>query len=116
MTLDLEWFCGTDHVFPITVLDRRGAPINLSGVVVSWTVKPYRSAPDDAAVILKLAADGITVIDAAAGQIEIAVSAADTFNVRPRIYVHELKRINSGSKIVLIEGWAAIRRSLHQTA
>jgi hypothetical protein len=68
---------GDDATFTFTCLDDAGAPIDLTGATVTFTVKPQsaRVDKDDAAALIQKTA---TVTDAAGGVCEVTVSGSDT--------------------------------------
>lgn len=116
-----EWHTGTDHVFEVVVYQADGTTRqNLAGWSLSWLLKQGHAQPDAAALVAKSTegspADGITVTNAAQGELEILVEAVDTRDIDGGRYVHELKRVDTAEESVLMYGPAVLKRALHLSA
>lgn len=66
--------------FAVTVTDGAGAPLNLTGLVLTFTV----AASSQSAVITKTIGAGITVTDALGGLATVTISPADTDGLEDR--------------------------------
>lgn len=78
-----------------------GPPIDITG----WTWEmQVRKKPDDTVVLALDQTDGIDIIDATNGIIEINVSSANTESLEPGVYRYDLEYTNSGETVRLLEG------------
>lgn len=87
-------YAGDDVDINVAVTDpATGDPKNLTGATVQWAMfKEYKGT----VVVTKDTDDGVTITDAANGELTISLDAADTEDVRPDIYAHEVE-VTDGS-------------------
>lgn len=108
------FYTNTDFPFEVEVVDENGDPVDPTGWALSWVLKKRASDSDENAIVTKTSGDGISVTDGANGVCLVLVSAADTDDtVKSGTYVHELKRTDTGSERVILNGLAVLKRSAH---
>ena len=96
-----EAFIGNDLVLRFTVEDADGAAVNISGWTFAFALASSYSA---AAAVSKDSDDGITINDAAAGIVDVAVLDTDTDELDVGTYVADLKRADAGQEATLAYG------------
>lgn len=86
-----------------------GDPKNLTGATVQWAMyKAYKGT----VVLTKDTDDGVTITDAADGELTISLEAADTEDVRPDIYAHEVEVTDSGGNVSTVTtGYITLKAS-----
>lgn len=94
---------------PLTLLDD-GAALDLTG----WTMSARLGYEGNKALVTKTVGSGITVTDAAAGELTVTFDAADLDRVA-RVYDFELRRTGSGTERVLVTGKLSLSSSLFGT-
>ena len=93
-----EAFIGNDLVLRFTVEDADGAAVNISGWTFAFALaSSYSAAAADSD-------DGITINDAAAGIVDVAVLDTDTDELDVGTYVADLKRADAGQEATLAYG------------
>lgn len=118
LTLPADWFTGDDMILDGTIFtsDAQVTVANITGAAFSWMVKAKRTDPDSRALIVKTTSDDITLTSPTNGLLAITVDAADIAGlVAERVYYHELKRTNPGSKKVAWFGTLVLNQSVHAT-
>lgn len=110
-----RWFTNSDYAINVFVKQANGTTAqDVTGWSFSWMLKKRAADLDASAVLTKTTGAGITIIDAAAGHVRIAIAKADTDGtVQSKTYVHELKRTDSGFNVPVVNGLAVLRRSAH---
>lgn len=117
ITADDRWFTNSDYAIDcyIKQSDLTTAQ-DVSSWAFSWLLKRNASDADANAILTKTSGAGITIVDGPAGHVQILIGAGDTDGtVKDRMYVHELKRTDSGFEVPVITGLARLRRSAHIT-
>lgn len=69
------YIAGDTLIVELQITDDNGDPLNISDADITFTVAPYRGGE---AVIKKTDSDGIDLVDAANGEIEIRINGDDT--------------------------------------
>lgn len=100
---NLNQFVDTDKSFVVTVRNLDGVtPTNVSGWTVTFTIHAY--GDPNVVYITKTVGSGITLSNALAGEMTIAVSDDDTDDMPPGQYEYRLERTNGGSEFVVGRG------------
>lgn len=94
---------------PLTLLDG-GAALDITG----WSISARLGLGGNKNIVTKTVGSGITLTDAAAGELEIEFSAADLDRVS-KVYDFELRRTGSGTERTLVTGQLALNASLFGT-
>lgn len=97
---------GDDRIIDITVTDKDGVAVNLTGVSLWFTVKTFLTDVDDSSIIRKTLGSGITVVSAPAGTAKIAIDAADTRDwpgKRGQTFFWDLQGKDNTGKIVTLD-------------
>lgn len=94
---------------PLVLLDG-GAPLDLTG----WTLSARLGYEGNKNLVTKTVGSGITVTDAAAGELTVSFDEDDLDRVA-RVYDFELRRTGSGTERTLIVGKLALQSSLFGT-
>lgn len=68
--------------------DADGAPLNLTGAALRWKLELNKTG---AVAVVAMQDNGITVLDAAGGEILIAIPPDQNKNIAPGIYVDQLQ-------------------------
>lgn len=112
-----RWFTNSDYQINCFIKQADGVTVqNISGWVFSWLLKKRLTDPDVNAILAKTSGSGITTIDGAAGHVRVTIIADDTDGVvRAGVYVHEVKRTDTGFETPVIQGIAILRQSAHIT-
>lgn len=85
---DNHIYTGDADELAITVTDEDGDPVDLLNTTVTWAIA--RNAHTDA--LIEKDTDGdVTIVDAAAGELNVDIEPADTRDLRPRTYYHEVE-------------------------
>jgi hypothetical protein len=98
---NFEIYQGNTRDVVIEVLDSdTGLPVSLSGYSVRWVVYEQTSK----AIVLQKASGGtgITVPNPTDGKIIIALDAADTQNLTPKVYNHECEIYISTTSVITV--------------
>lgn len=113
---DDHYFSGEDKRLPFVIYQSDGVtPQDITGWSLSWMVKAARTDAD-ADALLTLTTDGaeITLTTPATGAGEVEVDESDIADMAASTrYFHELKRIDSGFKTVLIHGTLRLGQAVH---
>lgn len=110
ITNDHEWYVSEDKAITITVYQADGVTLqNLTGYTLQWTLRTSRYTIG-AAIITK-SGGAISVATPANGQAVIDIDSADTSSLKAGTYYHALWRMNAGSKDLLAEGYAILRKA-----
>jgi hypothetical protein len=110
-----EWFTGTDYSVGCSIVEDDGTEKDVTDWSLSWMVKKRASDADGAAVIVKVTDDGgIVIVSGEDGAVRIFIDAEDTVDLRAGVYVHELKRMDTGYRIPLVNGYAVLQQSAHE--
>ena len=90
-------YAGDDVDLQIAVTDAAtGNPKVLTGASVQWAMfRAYKGT----VVLTKDTDGGITITDAAGGILTISIGAADTLDIRPDDYAHEVEVTDSGGNV-----------------
>ncbi|MGK2965508.1 MAG: hypothetical protein ACSLFM_07865 [Tepidiformaceae bacterium] len=109
VTLDDEWFSGTDKTLEFTVVDADSVAVNITGWALQWvlTLKDSRTV-----MLTKTVGSGITITSGAAGILQVAVADTDTNDFatgRTALYDYELRRTDAGNEDVLAYGTVVLR-------
>jgi hypothetical protein len=101
--------------------DAETACINISGWTLSWMVKRYKDQADAAAILTKTTTGGAIVIsgsfnadpDVNTQVATLTIADTDTTSVAPRMYWHELKRMDAGFEVPLVVGAFDFQDGVH---
>ena len=113
-----HWFTNSDYAINCYIKQADGTTAqDVTGWTFSWVLKRNASDLDANAILTKTSGSGISIINAATGHVRVTIDDLDTDgSVRaPRMYVHELKRIDPGFEAPLVVGLAKLLRSAHIT-
>lgn len=102
-----NWFQGETKLFEFTVnkADDSGPEI-ITGWAIEWRVFQHAKAQDT--LLVETGAD-VTITDGPNGLVRVTVAAADTIEIEPSIYWHELWRTDVNNEAVLSYGPAVLR-------
>jgi hypothetical protein len=75
---DLDILQNNDVVIPVTVKDSSGVVVDLTGYTANFYLVNYYNEDVSSAIVTKSVGSGITVTDAVAGELEVALSKTDT--------------------------------------
>lgn len=97
---DISFFSGNDVLLELTALDEvSGAPIDFSGALeITWSIA--KSARADA-LLTKTLSDGVAIVNAVAGRVDISLSKAEMEPLSGKYY-HEIRYKNLGGKTVTL--------------
>lgn len=98
---NFDIYQGNTREIVIEVLDSdTGLPVSLTGYSVRWVVYEQTSK----AIILQKASggSGITVPNPADGKVVIALDAADTQTLTPKVYNHECEIYISTTSVITV--------------
>lgn len=105
---DFEFFSGDTQKLKYTIDDADAAPArkDLTGATITWGLAKLQGK---APFLTKTIGSGITVTDAANGELDVDLDPADTADVRGGDYYHELEIIDSlGNKATSAYGTITI--------
>lgn len=114
------FYAGNRRTIRVTVYDddNPGQRLNLTGLTAKWVLASLRADGvtfEGAALIQKSTVSGITITNAAQGELEIALAAADTTALAGDYY-HELELFDGdGNGLVVMTGILTIRRNVANT-
>lgn len=95
---DVILYAGDDKELIVTIYDEDDNIIDLTGLVsAQWILK--KKATDENEILNKSLANDIAITSATEGILTITFNAADTQEIQPRTYYHELRIENSNNKI-----------------
>jgi hypothetical protein len=89
-----------------------GPPIDITGW--TWEMQVRKRTDDPAILTLTSDGNGIDIIDATNGIIEINVSSADTEALEPGTYKYDLEYTATGETVRLLEGDVEITAQITQ--
>ena len=92
---NFEVYAGDDKEVTITVRDENSEILNLTGYTLNWVM----SDEDEDAILTKTLSDGLSVATPSNGQVLLTLVPADTEDLEPGIYHHELEITSSGGKV-----------------
>lgn len=112
---DDRWYTNSDFVINCFIKQADGVTAqNVSGYTFSWLLKKRAADADASAILTKTTVSGITIVDAPAGHVRITIANGDTDGtVKSGMYLHELKRTDTGFEVVVVSGLAKLLRSAH---
>lgn len=93
---------GTNFTIQHTQKDVNGDPQDISGWAMEYTLR--KRVKDTTALITKTVGNGITIVDGAAGRVDIVFVPSDTEDIRPGVYAHKLTRTDVGAVGSMIPG------------
>ena len=103
ITKDIEFGAGEDKTLKDTIFQADGVTVqNITGWTFECRVEEHERSTT--AKITKTSADGIVIVDAVNGIINVNFVKADTINLRARVYVYKIWRVDNGDNIILTEG------------
>jgi hypothetical protein len=109
---DATVYGGDDARLELTLLDRDGTPLDLTGATLTWGMAPRRSSD---AALTKTSEDAseIEITDAVAGRAIVKLLADDTDDLSETVYLHELKITDATGKTeTLLTGTLTVRSSI----
>lgn len=110
-----NWFTGEDRALRFTVKDDAGVAVDITGWALSWRFKRRVDDPDGAALITKTTGSGIALTTPASGICTVTIDDTDTDRLGRVDGVHELKRTDAGSEVVLAYGPALLQQGVHRS-
>ncbi|MGB1225039.1 MAG: hypothetical protein ACPHCN_12965 [Mycobacterium sp.] len=98
-TADDIWVAGNTRRFTINVVDAAGSPKNLTGASsADWRFTDIAAEEGTPTVLLsKSLGSGVTITDAAQGEVTITVSGPDTESLQPGDYHAELRVVDAAT-------------------
>jgi hypothetical protein len=113
---------GTDHRLEFVVTDTAGtAVVDASSWSLSWMMKASVHLSDAQAALTKTTSSGIAVTgvynadpDVNTQVVTVSIVDTDTDTIVPRLYLHELKRMDAGFEAVLATGRLSLIQSVHR--
>jgi hypothetical protein len=117
-----EFFVGTDHEFPVTVLNRaQTEAVDITGYALSYIIKKQRFAAD--ALVTKTTAGGGIVISGTFNSdplvntqvATVVIQDTDTDGLPAGPDWYELKRADAGFEGVIVQGTLPLEASLHRS-
>lgn len=109
-------FIGEDKSLQITVYQSDGrTPQDITGWALSWMLKTSLDVVDGSASLTKTTSAGITLTTPTSGICTVVIADTDTDSLSPGTYVHELKRTDAGSEVVLCQGTFVLQRGVHRS-
>lgn len=115
---DIEMWSGDDLYQPFTITDGADTPaaIDLTGATITFSASRLKTASpitfSGTAAITKTVGDGITVTDAAAGEIQLTLDPADTADLKGAYYYEIEVTLGSGQVHTTTTGTLTINRDL----
>ncbi len=112
---DDDWYKNEDKIFTVDIVDALDVALNVDGYILSWTLEELHDGESD--LILKTSSGGgITTGPGASTEdrVSIAIDAADTANLEPRVYQQSLWRTDTGVRQLLAQGSAMLQRAATQ--
>lgn len=109
ITTDDEWFQGETKLLSFTVEteEENGTPEVISGWAIRWELRPHKKA-QSTIFTKETGGSGVVITDPLNGLVEVTIDAADTIEIEPRTYWHELWRTDVGFETVLSYGPAEL--------
>lgn len=103
---NFEMFSGDDFKINVTVRDKDGVVVNLTGVIaVVWALS---KAPGKTALVTKGLGTGVVVTDAVNGVLQVTIDTVDTEDYSGQFY-HEIQILDSlGKKATVLRGYATL--------
>lgn len=117
ITVDDMFFLGEDKVIEGTVYKSDGTPEDITGWDLRFVLSNTLSGTPDKAKLTKVVGTGITITNAAMGEYQIQVDAADTDGTgdfKPTagtVYYYSVKHVVSGGENILTFGTIEFRAS-----
>lgn len=108
---------GDDKIFTVNIESKEtGTSTDLTGSVIVLTAKKRREDLDGEAVISLSVGSGITITDAAGGQFQVKIPAADTNVLELRKYFYDIQiDLASGDRQTPILGMLDVRGDVTRT-
>lgn len=103
---DFEMFAGDSKVIEVTVKDQDGDVVNITTALVRWQAARSENAT---ALIEKTSdpADGISIVDGAAGRFDVTLDPEDTEDLRGTLY-YEAEVLDASKPSTVLSGWFTI--------
>jgi hypothetical protein len=111
-TRNFDLFRKNTKTLNVTVLNAAGTAVNLTGAAIKWWLSKNPHSSGDDVLILKEIGEGISIVSAVAGTIEIVLGSADT-DLPPGLYYHELKIFSGSSETTSMRGIVYMRSALN---
>ena len=89
MSGKIEHIKGDTFEAEVSVKNKVGAAVSLSGAAVSWKVAESRDAA--APILTKTIGEGIAITDETGGKLTLTLTAAETAALEPGEYFHALR-------------------------
>lgn len=93
---NFEVFQGDSKVETVTIRDEANALLNLTGYTFNWVMFRMNTRVN---VLTKTLASGLSVPTPANGELVITLDPADTVDLAPGKYNHELEMISAGGDV-----------------
>ena len=103
ITEEDAWFAGERKLLSFTVYGEDEQVADISTWTFEWRLYDNSSSEEPL-----LAIDG-SIVDGPTGQLSVTSTAADTLEIEPRTYYHQLWRIDSGAEAVVAYGPVVIQ-------
>lgn len=102
-------YAGDDCILAYTIVDETGEALPLAGASLVWTLGRQPAGPT---IVTKTNANGITITNAAAGQVSVLVSHADTVGLTGTLW-HQLVLTDvAGSVSTVATGYIAMKQRI----
>lgn len=90
-------------------------PQNVSGWELSWILKRCETDDDTEALIVAETGGAVVITDGANGEITVTLDHQDIEHIHPNVeYWHELMRVDTGFRTVLVNGRFMLNQGVHQ--
>lgn len=98
---NISAWIGDDFVITLTVYNIDGDEVNITNLNDAlWVLK--RHGASETSFVSKTLGAGIAIIDGPGGVLTVTVDAADTADLVPGIYYHEIRIVDSSNLITTI--------------
>ncbi len=114
---NLKVIRGDDKIFTVNISNKENkTSTDLTGAVIVMTAKKRREDLDVDAVISLSVGNGITITDAAGGQFQVKIPAADTNVLEVRNYFYDIQiDLASGDRQTPLLGMLDVRGDITRT-
>jgi len=105
---------GDTRKLQVTIVDESSAAVDLTSASIIWALSKKAAdevLPRGSAIVTKSIGDGITVIDAVTGRVDILIDSADTASLAGDFY-HEMQLTLGGSVSTVLYGTVTIVKDL----
>lgn len=104
---NIDLYCGEDKLIFIKLDNEDGTPFDPAGAAMEWWLS--RTSHSEKIIAKSIGSGSILIV---AGGINITLASADTYDLKPEIYYHELKIIKGSTVSVATVGAVHLRPAL----